>query len=73
MKYIVGAIRQRRKKGGDTKSLTCPHLEPNQSKKSIKGKGPTSMYNFVQERQHLSWNVRGINGGGGESEKLLNP
>ena len=33
---------------GDTKNLTHPHLEPNQSQKSIKGKGPSTIYNLVQ-------------------------
>ena len=33
------------------KNLTRPHLKPNQSKKLIKNKGQTSIYNFVQDHK----------------------
>ena len=33
------------------KNLACPHLEPNQSKKSIKDKGSASIYNFIQDHR----------------------
>ena len=39
------------KKIRDTKNLTHPHLEPNQSKKLIKSKGPSSIYNLVQDQK----------------------
>ena len=35
----------------ENKNLTRPHLKPNQSKKSIKDKGQTSIYNFVQDHK----------------------
>ena len=50
-KYIIGAKRQKRVKQEENKNLTHPHLEPNQSKKSIKDKGQASIYNFVQDHK----------------------
>ena len=39
------------KKRWDTKNLTCHHLESNQSQNSIKGKGPSTLYNLVQDQK----------------------
>ena len=36
---------------GNTKHLTCPHLESNKSKKPIKDKGSSSIYNLVQDQK----------------------
>ena len=40
-------------KGNNKKKqkLTSPHLEPNQSKKLIKGKGPTSKQDLDQDQR----------------------
>ena len=40
-----------KKDEGIQKNLIRPHLEPNQSKKLIKGKGPSSINNLVQDHK----------------------
>lgn len=52
-KYMTDAYRQKkkRKERKVQKKLTCPHLEPNQSKKLIKELGSSSIYDLVQDQK----------------------
>ena len=45
-----GAKKQEQKEEGIQK-ITSPHLEPNPSKKLIKGRGPSSIIDLVQEQK----------------------
>ena len=48
---IQEALKGKNKKKKGYKKLISPHLEPNQSKKLIKGKGPTSIHDLDQNQR----------------------
>ena len=53
IKYIIGAKKQQTKER-EIKKQTCPHLEPNQSKKLIKELGPSTIHGLAQDQKLLT-------------------
>ena len=48
--HTRGAKKQKQKEE-EIQNITSPHLEPNQSKRLIKGRGPSSIINLVQNQK----------------------